>query len=47
MEPKIIIKDQKTSTQNNMVQSAIFKNCEKGHWQEVLQFNHLPFPESS
>ena len=27
METKINIKDQKTPTQNNIIQSAIFKNC--------------------
>ena len=25
--------------QNNMVQSAIFNNCENKNWQEVLQVN--------
>ena len=33
-------------TQNNMVQSAIFKNCENKYWQEV-QVNELPLPETS
>ena len=35
------------STQNNMVQSAILKNCENEYWQEVLQVNQAPLPETS
>ena len=30
-----------------MIQSAIFKTCENKYWQEVLQVNQLPLPETS
>ena len=41
---KTIKTDQETPTQNNMVQSAIFKNWENKYWQEVHQ---QPLPETS
>ena len=39
-------KNQKTPTQNNMAQPTIFKNYENEYWQEVLQVNQKPLPET-
>ena len=33
--------------QNNMAQSAIFKNFENEYWQEVVQVIQPPLPETS
>ena len=35
------------STQNNMVQSTIFKNCENEYWEEFVQVNQPSFPKAS
>ena len=34
-------------TQNNLVQSDFFKNCENEYRQDVLQVNQPLFPETS
>ena len=33
-------------TEINMDQSAVLKNCENEYWQEVLQVNQPPLPET-
>ena len=38
--------NQQTPTQNNMVQSAISKNCDNEYWQELFQVNQPPLPEN-
>ena len=34
-------KHNKMPTQNSIIQSIIFKNCENNHWRDVLQVNFL------